>query len=186
MPEGELIGFVASALVLATFAMKDMRRLRVTAIVSNVAFIAYATFFDLLPILILHVLLLPLNVVRLRDECRAASPACHSIGREGSRERSRLTWWVATAAGIVIAVGLVGLWLIPGAHQDLLVQVESEPAVSDTPFDDVISSDSKMPNYSPHVIPPNRDVAAAAVTRLDARARARGKSGVGLRRDGPR
>src|SRR4026209_1613172 len=41
MVEGDIIGFIASALVLATFAMTDMRRLRMTAIFSNLAFIAY-------------------------------------------------------------------------------------------------------------------------------------------------
>jgi hypothetical protein len=39
MLEGDIIGFVASALVLATFAMKDMRHLRAMAIVSNLAFV---------------------------------------------------------------------------------------------------------------------------------------------------
>ena len=39
----EVAGFVASALVLITFAMKDMRLLRVTAILSNVAFIIYGS-----------------------------------------------------------------------------------------------------------------------------------------------
>ena len=36
------IGFVASALVLAAFGMKDMVNLRIVAICSNFAFIAYA------------------------------------------------------------------------------------------------------------------------------------------------
>jgi hypothetical protein len=50
MMEGDLIGFLASALVLATFAMTDMRRLRATAILSNLAFIVYAALFGLLPV----------------------------------------------------------------------------------------------------------------------------------------
>jgi hypothetical protein len=58
-------GYVASALVLATFSMRSMRALRVTAIASNVAFILYATLAHLQPILILHGLLLPLNCARL-------------------------------------------------------------------------------------------------------------------------
>ncbi len=36
------IGFVASALVLGAFGMKDMVNLRIVAICSNIAFIAYA------------------------------------------------------------------------------------------------------------------------------------------------
>ena len=61
----DLGGYVASALVLATFAMQSMRPLRITAIASNVAFISYAAAADLRPILILHSVLLPLNLYRL-------------------------------------------------------------------------------------------------------------------------
>jgi hypothetical protein len=59
------IGFVASGLVLAAFGMKDMVNLRVVAICSNFAFIAYALLLHLLPVLLLHVILLPLNSWRL-------------------------------------------------------------------------------------------------------------------------
>ena len=59
------IGFLASALVLAAFGMKDMVNLRIVAICSNFAFIAYALLLHLLPILVLHVALLPLNGWRL-------------------------------------------------------------------------------------------------------------------------
>ena len=61
----DIIGYIASALVLATFSMKSMRTLRSTAIASNVAFISYAVAADMRPILILHSILLPVNVVRL-------------------------------------------------------------------------------------------------------------------------
>jgi|SRR5215469_4032632 len=64
MTPGE-IGFLASALVLAAFGMKDMVNLRIVAICSNFAFIAYALLLHLLPILVLHVILLPLNGWRL-------------------------------------------------------------------------------------------------------------------------
>lgn len=73
MMEGDIIGFIASALVLATFAMKDMRRLRATAIVSNLAFIAYGALLGLLPVLVLHLVLLPLNMFRHFQETRRAT-----------------------------------------------------------------------------------------------------------------
>jgi hypothetical protein len=63
----EITGYIASALVLLTFMTKDMRILRIIAILSNVAFIAYGALGWLAPILFLHVLLLPLNVVRLKE-----------------------------------------------------------------------------------------------------------------------
>jgi CRP/FNR family transcriptional regulator, cyclic AMP receptor protein len=60
-----LIGYFASALVLATFCMRDMAALRRVAIASNLAFIAYGALADIGPVLVLHLMLLPVNVVRL-------------------------------------------------------------------------------------------------------------------------
>jgi CRP/FNR family transcriptional regulator, cyclic AMP receptor protein len=60
-------GFLASGLVLMTFMMKDMRNLRVIAILSNVAFITYGALDWLPPIICLHMLLLPLNIFRLNE-----------------------------------------------------------------------------------------------------------------------
>ena len=65
LTDGSAIGFIASGLVLAAFGMKDMVNLRIVAICSNIAFIAYALLLDLPPVLILHVILLPLNGWRL-------------------------------------------------------------------------------------------------------------------------
>jgi hypothetical protein len=70
----EPLGYLASALVLATFCMRDMRRLRWMAIASNLAFIAYAGLADLAPVLVLHLLLLPVNVQRLMA-WRTSEPA---------------------------------------------------------------------------------------------------------------
>ncbi len=70
------LGLLAGVLVLCTFAMTSMRRLRATAIASNLAFLSYALTLGLWPIIVLHGLLLPLNVVRLaqieRNRRRAA------------------------------------------------------------------------------------------------------------------
>jgi hypothetical protein len=65
--DNSTIGYVASALVLAAFGMKDMVNLRIVAICSNIAFITYALVLSLLPVLILHVVLLPLNGWRLME-----------------------------------------------------------------------------------------------------------------------
>jgi CRP/FNR family cyclic AMP-dependent transcriptional regulator len=61
----ELVGYLASALVLCTFCTRTMVPLRIFAIASNLAFIGYAAALDLCPILILHTVLLPLNAFRL-------------------------------------------------------------------------------------------------------------------------
>jgi hypothetical protein len=71
--ESELAGFVASALVLITFTLRDMRALRLTAILSNVAFIIYGATNWLVPILALHLLLLPINFWRLREASRKSA-----------------------------------------------------------------------------------------------------------------
>jgi hypothetical protein len=60
----DMSGYLASALVLATFCMKSMRGLRAAAIASNFAFISYAVVADIRPVLILHAILLPVNVFR--------------------------------------------------------------------------------------------------------------------------
>jgi hypothetical protein len=56
---------MASGLVLAAFAMKDMVRLRIVAIASNLFFLVYGLSLGLAPIWVLHAVLLPLNVWRL-------------------------------------------------------------------------------------------------------------------------
>ena len=63
----ELSGYAASTLVLLTFVAKDMRLLRTAAIFSNLAFITYGAIEWLPPVLFLHLVLLPLNIVRLTE-----------------------------------------------------------------------------------------------------------------------
>jgi hypothetical protein len=68
-------GYIASTLVLFTFVAKDMRLLRTVAIFSNLAFITYGTIEWLPPVLFLHMMLLPLNIVRLVEIIRAPEAA---------------------------------------------------------------------------------------------------------------
>ncbi len=63
----EIIGYVAAALVFATFSMKTMVPLRVVGICSNLFFIAYGYLNPAYPLLVLHCMLLPLNIFRLRQ-----------------------------------------------------------------------------------------------------------------------
>jgi hypothetical protein len=63
----DFAGYTASTMVLLTFITKDMRLLRVLAIFSNVAFITYGMLVWLPPVLFLHLLLLPVNVLRLHE-----------------------------------------------------------------------------------------------------------------------
>jgi hypothetical protein len=91
----DALGYLASALVLATFSMTSMCWLRLTAVASNIAFISYALSTDARPILILHSLLLPMNVWRLIQVQRskpapAAGPsAAANAGDGGTLSRPR-------------------------------------------------------------------------------------------------
>jgi CRP/FNR family transcriptional regulator, cyclic AMP receptor protein len=69
-----VVAWLAAALVFASFFMKTIVPLRTLAIAGNVAFIVYGLlglrygiFDKVLPILVLHIALLPLNVLRLRE-----------------------------------------------------------------------------------------------------------------------
>ncbi len=73
MTAGDLSGYVASLLVFAAFYMTSMVPLRLVAIASNLAFIVYALQGGLMPVLLLHGALLPLNVLRLLERRRFMS-----------------------------------------------------------------------------------------------------------------
>jgi hypothetical protein len=76
----EGIGYLAASLVLATFCMKSMDALRIAAIASNMAFIAYGYFGHLAPVLLLHALLLPINIYRLVE---AGFAGCFEMSEKG-------------------------------------------------------------------------------------------------------
>lgn len=61
----DLLGYAASMLVLVTFSARSITTLRIVAMASNLMFIAYALAASLPPVLLLHMLLLPLNAWRL-------------------------------------------------------------------------------------------------------------------------
>jgi CRP/FNR family transcriptional regulator, cyclic AMP receptor protein len=60
-----LLGYAASAAVLATFCMSTMIPLRVVGLGSNVLFMAYGYADHLYPVFFLHAILLPVNALRL-------------------------------------------------------------------------------------------------------------------------
>ena len=74
----DLVGYLAAALVLAAFGMRDMVPLRIAALCSNLAFIAYGLALGLEPVWLLHALLLPMNGYRLLD---ASRPRPNRAGR---------------------------------------------------------------------------------------------------------
>lgn len=61
----DAIGYLAALITIATYSMKVMIPLRIAGICANVAFIAYGLLSKIYPSLFLHLVLLPLNSVRL-------------------------------------------------------------------------------------------------------------------------
>ena len=61
----DFVGYLAALSVLMTFCMDTIVPLRGLAIASNVLFIVYGTAGQLYPVLLLHALLLPINIVKI-------------------------------------------------------------------------------------------------------------------------
>src|SRR5215831_6656778 len=59
------LGYLAAMLVFCSFYARTFVVLRLVAITSNMAFIGYAVAKGLYPVLVLHLVLLPLNCLRL-------------------------------------------------------------------------------------------------------------------------
>ena len=64
----DLIGFAASAATLSAFAQKRMLPMRFSAIAANLFFIGYGALGLFYPVLVMHLILLPLNIARLLQQ----------------------------------------------------------------------------------------------------------------------
>lgn len=79
------VGFAAAAMTLATFVQRRMLPMRISAIGANILFISYGFYGSFYPVLILHLLLLPVNLTRLLQEAgsmplqdRSMRPFCRT------------------------------------------------------------------------------------------------------------
>ncbi len=61
----QFLGFLAAFLMFSTFYMKNMVPLRIVGIASNITFIIYTVNAEIWPVFTLHVVLLPMNCLRL-------------------------------------------------------------------------------------------------------------------------
>jgi CRP/FNR family transcriptional regulator, cyclic AMP receptor protein len=68
----DMLGYLASASVLATFCMRTMTSLRIMALVSNVLFVGFGALAHVYPVMILHLVLVPVNAASLLQLCRSA------------------------------------------------------------------------------------------------------------------
>jgi hypothetical protein len=61
----DFLGFAAALSVLASFSMSTILALRTLALLSNVLFIFYGLCAHIYPVLMLHIILLPVNAIKL-------------------------------------------------------------------------------------------------------------------------
>lgn len=83
------MGWLAAALMVATFGCREARCMRPLAVATNLAFIGYGLVAALAPVLALHALLLPINLWRWR-EC--ARHRIDSRSPPGSGQAGTETW----------------------------------------------------------------------------------------------
>ncbi len=80
----DIIGYIASIFVAATFYMKTIIPLRIFAIISNIFFVTYGFFGALYPVLILHIFLFPLNIFRLVQMKRLIKDVQQAMDDDGA------------------------------------------------------------------------------------------------------
>jgi hypothetical protein len=68
----DLLGFSASLAVLAGFCMTRVSSLRMFSVASNVLFVTYGLLAHIYPVFLLHMILLPINLVKLYGVARSA------------------------------------------------------------------------------------------------------------------
>jgi CRP/FNR family transcriptional regulator, cyclic AMP receptor protein len=78
----DLVGYLAAAMVLVAFYQTQTVPLRIAAIGSNLAFIAYGLALGLMPVWVLHVLLLGLNTRRLVEACQVRQRSTRQSPRQ--------------------------------------------------------------------------------------------------------
>ncbi len=61
----DLLGFAAALTVLAGFCMNSIRPLRRLALASNVLFVLYGLLAHIYPVFVLHLVMMPINLVKL-------------------------------------------------------------------------------------------------------------------------
>lgn len=101
----DVLGYAASSAVLATFMMRTMLSLRLVAIASNLLFILYGHLDHILPVLLLHIALLPINIFRLFSLYWADIPGTLS-SYSASLFRRKFRASVATAVSDRVALEL--------------------------------------------------------------------------------
>lgn len=78
----EALGWLGAAATFAAYSCRTMLPLRIIAVTANACFLSYGTLAGVLPMMVLHAALLPLNVIRLVQLLRLRRRARASLGRD--------------------------------------------------------------------------------------------------------
>ena len=76
----ELVGYLASALVVVSLAMTSVVRLRMVSLAGSITFVVYGTLIDSVPIMITNGSIAVINVWFLRKEFRSGAPHGRDLG----------------------------------------------------------------------------------------------------------
>ena len=106
----ELFGWAAAAATFTTFTMKTMLPLRAVSVIANILFITYGSLAESMPVLALHLTLLPLNVLRLYQIYRTTKSIREAKPSEG------------------LPTGIAGLLTATHVPQDAVIFRRGEPA----------------------------------------------------------
>ncbi len=86
MAISDVFGWLAAACMLATFHAESRERMRWCGLAANVCFIVYGAVQGLLPVVILHLLIFPINAKRLMDYYSASKTSAAAVGSGLSRD----------------------------------------------------------------------------------------------------
>ena len=81
----DTLSWVVAALMVATFSCCEARLLRPLAVATNVAFVGYGVMASLPPVLVLHLLLLPINLWRCVQVYGVGAKALSEAADRGPR-----------------------------------------------------------------------------------------------------
>jgi uncharacterized delta-60 repeat protein len=96
----DALGWTAAALMVATFACREAKAMRALAVATNLAFIGYGFVASLMPVLVLHLVLLPINLWRL-IECHVPGSCVQRLLGAGLEWSER-----ARRCGLLALLGL--------------------------------------------------------------------------------
>jgi len=93
----DALGYAASGLTLATFAQRAMLPMRIIAIGANFCFIGYGAMGWFMPVLVLHVVLLPINAIRLCTLIRQSNADKAGYGEKATEAPT----WAGSSSGLL-------------------------------------------------------------------------------------